>query len=129
MYTQVFTSNNYTVACDVYSLAVCVWEVLTGQVPYRDANGIAPDIAKYKHNKFLWYADVTNTNPPLRPSPMPSVPEAPELNELIEQAWAKEPTSRPTAAELHRRLVDVKKKFSGGDAPLHAIREEAASID
>ncbi|CAM6000577.1 unnamed protein product [Sphagnum balticum] len=116
---QVFTGTQYSAKCDVYSLGVCVWEVLTGQLPYYDANGKGPDMRAFKNNVILWYTDATNRDPPLRPSPMPDVPEAPELIELIEEAWAKDPNMRPTAQQLHERLAVVLTKFPGGDAPLH----------
>jgi hypothetical protein len=41
------------------------------------------------------------------------ITKAPELADLIKEAWAKQPDARPTAAELHRRLENVLKKRGG----------------
>ncbi len=77
------------------------------QLPYYDAQGNAPNMTAFQNNVILWYTNATNRDPPLRPSPMPVVSEAPELNALIERAWAKEPELRPTAVEMRDRLAEV----------------------
>jgi serine/threonine protein kinase len=114
--TQVFTGTKYSTECDVFSLAICLWEVLTGRMPYHDANGHPPDITAFKGNVILWYAEGNTHDPPLRPSPMPKIAKAPDLIDLMKEAWAKDPTVRPTAAKVHQRLVDVLKKFPGSSA-------------
>jgi len=112
---QVFTGEKYTSACDVFSMAICIWEVLTGRMPYHDEKGNGPDMIKFKGNYTLWYAHATTCDPPLRPSPMSGVTE---LDCLIEQAWAKDHDRRPSSAEVHRRLVEIMQHYPGGDAPL-----------
>jgi hypothetical protein len=90
--------------------------VLTRQLPYHDADGNAPDMSAFNNNIILWYTDATNRDPPLRPSPMSGVPE---LDDLIEHAWAQDPAQRPTAAEIYQRLANSVGNFAGGDVPLH----------
>jgi len=112
MAPEVFTGKQYSEKCDVYSLAICMWEVLMRHLPYHDADGKGPNMTAFKNNEILWYTDVTNRDPPLRPSPMPHLSEAPELDDIIREAWAKEPDGRPTAAKMRDRLEEVMKKFS-----------------
>ncbi len=63
------------------------------RMPYHGADGKAPDMTAFKNNVILWYTHAANSEPPLRPSPMSGMHE---LDALIEEAWAKNPDSRPT---------------------------------
>jgi hypothetical protein len=72
------------------------------RLPYHDADGNGPNMTVFKNNEILWYTDATNSDTPLRPSPMPGVLN---VDSLINEAWAKDPDRRPTAAEIRDRLA------------------------
>lgn len=85
-FTQVFTDVQYTTACDVYSLAIVTWEVLSRQPPYGDIEEHAVSYQAAKCGR--------------RPSPMP-----PDLSNqlivLIEKSWAQDPNSRLTSEDFY----------------------------
>ena len=83
----------------VYSMAICLWEVLNYRIPY-------PDI------EFSG-AIVYRTTKGFRPAELPHCP--PQLNALMKRAWAHDPTQRPTADDLNRELTELVKMFPGGD--------------
>jgi hypothetical protein len=82
----------------VYSMAICLWEVLSRRIPY-------PDI------EFSG-AIVNRTTKGIRPDELSQCP--PELAELMKHAWAQDPTERPTAAVLHEQLTELEKIFPSG---------------
>jgi len=88
---QLFIGVEYTTACDVYSLATCLWEVLSRQRPYKNINPDAVPMAVYLMK--------------CRPSPMPDADENSELNALIVQSWDQQPDNRPTAKVFLLRLL------------------------
>ena len=84
-----------SMACDVYSWAVLMWEVLTCHLPYHDANN----------------EPVVNTDRPsvrvdiIRGARRPDVSlvradTPPPLLKLLERAWASEPLNRPTMEDV-----------------------------
>ena len=84
--------NEATGRSDVYALAIVLYELLTGRVPFRKQ-------AEYD----VMQAQVEQAPPPLRPS-FPEIPEG--LEAAILQALAKDPNERfPTVPAFQDALV------------------------
>ncbi|KAG6467989.1 uncharacterized protein LOC122033636 [Zingiber officinale] len=80
--------NKYSEMVDVFSFGIVMWELITGDEPYRDM-----------HYGAIIGGIVSDT---LRPP----VPEScdPEWRSLMEQCWATEPSQRPSFTEIASRL-------------------------
>ncbi|MEM9553940.1 MAG: protein kinase [Acidobacteriota bacterium] len=90
-----FTNEPYDGKADVYSLAVTLYEMLTGRTPFHHADG----------NFFkLIRMHVVERPGPLR-AYVPNLPRA--LEELVLRALSKQPEQRPTAAELALELTRI----------------------
>ncbi|KAK9715529.1 hypothetical protein RND81_06G170800 [Saponaria officinalis] len=81
-------SNMVTEKIDVYSFGMVMWEVLTGEEPYKDM-----------HCASIIGGIVNNT---LRPQ-IPTWCD-PEWKSLMESCWAPEPTDRPSFPEISQKL-------------------------
>ena len=90
-----FTNEPYDGRADVYSLAVAMYEMLTGQPLFAEVDG----------NFFkLIRMHVVETPRPLREL-NPDVPEA--IEELVLEALSKRKENRPSAADLADRLAEA----------------------
>ncbi len=76
---------SFTEACDVYSLAMVLWELMSRQVPYR--NLASPALVPI----HVGYQGQRETIPAQAPLVMQAVTEA---------GWKQQPEDRPTAAQL-----------------------------
>jgi serine/threonine-protein kinase len=89
---QVTGRRDPTDRVDVYAVGVLLFQMLTGKYPFEDtatARGIA-----HEH---------ISVAPPDARTLEPSVPAV--LAELVAECLKKDPTARPAAAELARRLT------------------------
>ncbi|KRX72837.1 Mitogen-activated protein kinase kinase kinase 9 [Trichinella sp. T6] len=96
MAPEVIKSSTFSKASDVWSYGVLLWELLTGEVPYKgiDALAVAYGVAV---NKLTL--------------PIPSsCPE--ELSRMMEDCWNVEPRRRPTFMQLIVRLERLRENFS-----------------
>ncbi|KAL3629705.1 hypothetical protein CASFOL_026927 [Castilleja foliolosa] len=76
---------------DVYSFAICMWELLTGDEPYKDM-----------HCASLIGGIVNNS---LRPQ-IPTWCD-PEWKALMESCWASDPAQRPSFSEIAQKLRNM----------------------
>ena len=92
---------------DVYSFAIILWELLTGdeREPYGDIDELDPQLLCIR---------ITSDTDPLRPE----IPVAADQREekfiaAMEQCWSPQPTSRPTFSNVLSMLQSLTGKESG----------------
>jgi eukaryotic-like serine/threonine-protein kinase len=85
----------YDGRADVYAVGVMIYEMVAGRLPFERSSG--------GHLSLMRMHAVD------KPAPLTKVaPDAPVMLELaVERALAKDPTERPTAAELGEMLRDL----------------------
>jgi len=102
---EMYYSKHYTPKSDIYSLGIIIWEIimclLTGkhQKPYSEYTDI-----KHDYQIIFQVAQIKK-----RPSISPLCPKP--FEEIIEQCWAQDSNSRPTAAGLLESLRDARKIY------------------
>ena len=91
MAPELLDSNTVTEETDVYAYALVIWEVLTGDIPWRGLNPV--QVAMQILTKQA----------------RPAVPEgAPaDLVALMVRCWAHEPDARPTFAAIKAELLGI----------------------
>ena len=105
------TNFVYDNRCEVYTLGLIIWEVLTGGVPYANASG-APDTFPQLVKKVV----TDGTRPP-----SPSVAQLMERSFLwdkAQHAWKQDPKDRPSYAELATSFA-----ASAANYPLKGARD------
>ncbi len=84
---ELFRGERYTPACDVYSLAMVLWELLSRQIPYRNqVPGVIPEWIKSGGRETL---------PPDSPD---------SLQALVSDCWKPQPRERPKIREVVSKL-------------------------
>ncbi|CAG2101421.1 unnamed protein product [Medioppia subpectinata] len=91
MAPEVIKSSTFSKASDVWSYGVVVWEILTGEMPYKgiDALAVAYGVAM---NKLIL--------------PIPSSCP-PEFKALLEACWDETPHNRPDFESILNSLIDI----------------------
>jgi len=85
---EILQGKIYTVASDIYSFGMIMWEFMTGRRPFWDKD----------HDAGL----IINICDGLRP---PIVTNAPESYiKLMQECWDSDPNKRPTATDISKRL-------------------------
>lgn len=102
---ELLTGGAVSPAADVYSLAVCLYQLLTGVLPF-DGEHYAQILYKHLHEA---------------PPPHPAIP--PTLWGLFEAMLAKDPAQRPPAQFVAGQLA----MFARSEAPLQAPPDPAAA--
>ena len=92
------SSPTYDSKVDVYSFGIFMWELLTGDMPYKDQ----------KPHEII--AFVTDGGRPPLPDDIP-----PKLRELITKCWSKTTTERPTMSKVVSILGERDAHFPGTD--------------
>lgn len=86
--------SEYTTACDIYSLAMIVYEVYARAAPFdgEDPRKVLPKVCHPRLNK------------------RPTIPEScpPKMVELMKKCWSANPFFRPTAKDIDYLLVEMK---------------------
>jgi serine/threonine protein kinase len=94
---EILSGKGYTFASDVYSFGICMWELLTWQVPY------------WEYGPWQVVAMVTENAkrpevPPHEELPTGTFSKEGEYLALMHECWAQDPAQRPTFAAIISRL-------------------------
>ena len=90
---EVISGKEYTFASDIYSFAMLIWEILSGQPPFAN------------FNEYSDYELAMNIIDGMRPKIGSEVPL--KYKELMERCWDADPTKRPSAKMLTNTLEEM----------------------
>ncbi|CAG8576283.1 304_t:CDS:2 [Acaulospora colombiana] len=87
-----YPKQPYTDKCEVYSFAILLWEISSHQLPFNEVDNpvkASINVVKGEH-----------PSPFSKDTPIP-------YQELVEEAWQKDPKKRPTIDDIRKRLVKI----------------------
>ncbi|XP_078571960.1 mitogen-activated protein kinase kinase kinase zak-1-like isoform X3 [Branchiostoma floridae x Branchiostoma japonicum] len=95
-------------ACDTYSFGVVVWELLTGEVPFKGVEGFQVAWLVVERNERL---TIPSSSPP-------------KLATLMNQCWETDPKKRPTVREILATLEGMMhdKNFAEMSDSFHQLK-------
>ncbi|OHT10763.1 TKL family protein kinase [Tritrichomonas foetus] len=99
MAPEVLSSQKYNEKADVYSYGIILWEMLTGDIPYRGLNDIQIAVQVCKNHS--------------RPKIPRSCPQ--NLHKFIKYCWNEDPSKRPDFNTICKALEDGTILFPGTD--------------
>ncbi|GES90140.1 kinase-like domain-containing protein [Rhizophagus clarus] len=113
---EVIAEKGYTFASDIYSIAMIMWEISSGQPPF----------ANYEDN-YDFAMDIVNG---MRPKITSDTP--PKYKELMEQCWDADPRKRPDITTVKNKIKEINIKpstskihqFNNLPEPRNATEEE-----
>ncbi|RIA98201.1 kinase-like domain-containing protein, partial [Glomus cerebriforme] len=85
---EVIVGKEYTFASDIYSFGILMWEISSGQIPFKN----------YEHNYYLAMNIVNG----MRPKIPPGIPQ--EYIKLMKQCWDADPLKRPNIVTLGKEI-------------------------
>ncbi|CAB4443204.1 unnamed protein product [Rhizophagus irregularis] len=88
---EVIVGRQYTFASDIYSIAILMWEISSGQTPFIN----------YEHENDI----VMNIINGIRPKIVPGTPL--EYKNLMKECWDADPLKRPDVNALWRRMKRI----------------------
>ena len=88
---EVIAGKPTTKASDIYSVAILMWEISSGQIPFSN----------YEHDYYL----AMNIINGIRPRIILGTP--PEYERLMKQCWDADPLKRPDAITIKKRLREI----------------------
>jgi serine/threonine protein kinase len=89
---EVIVGKEYTFASDIYSIAMLMWEISSGQPPF----------IKYEHENEI----VMNIINGIRPKIVPGTPL--EYKNLMKECWDADPLKRPDIYALEEKMDKIK---------------------
>ncbi|EXX57923.1 Skm1p [Rhizophagus irregularis DAOM 197198w] len=89
---EVISGKGYTFASDIYSIAILMWEISSGQLPFIN----------YKHDDYDLAMDIING---MRPEIVSEIPL--EYRNLMEQCWDADPSKRPDIDKLYEKIREI----------------------
>ncbi|GES84225.1 kinase-like domain-containing protein [Rhizophagus clarus] len=89
---EVIAGKEHTLASDIYSLAMLMWEISSGYPPF----------VNYEHDDYTFVIDV---NDGMRPTIIPGTPL--EYKELMEQCWNADPIKRPNINVIKDKINEM----------------------
>src|SRR5947199_10828434 len=89
---ETISRKEYTFKSDIYSIAMLMWEISSGQPPFSD----------YKHDVDFAMSIING----MRPKVVPGTPL--EYKSLMEQCWDADPLKRPDSYTLWRKICEMK---------------------
>ena len=88
---EVIVENDYTFKSDIYSIAMLMWEISSGQSPFNN----------YEHDYYL----AINIINGMRPTIVSGTPL--EYESLMEQCWDADPLKRPDIKTLLKKIREI----------------------
>ncbi|CAB4422022.1 unnamed protein product [Rhizophagus irregularis] len=88
---EVIVGREYTFASDIYSIAILMWEISSGQTPFIN----------YEHQNDI----VMNIINGIRPKIVPGTPL--EYENLMKECWDADPLKRPNADALETKIRKI----------------------
>ncbi|XP_067275143.1 mitogen-activated protein kinase kinase kinase 10 isoform X2 [Pseudorasbora parva] len=110
MAPEVIKLSLFSKSSDVWSFGVLLWELLTGEVPYREIDALAVAYGVAMNKLTL---------------PIPSTcPEA--FAQLLGECWCPNPHGRPSFGNILKRLVDIEQSamFQMPLESFHSLQED-----
>ncbi|KAK3549298.1 hypothetical protein QTP70_034510 [Hemibagrus guttatus] len=110
MAPEVIKLSLFSKSSDVWSFGVLLWELLTGEVPYREIDALAVAYGVAMNKLTL---------------PIPSTcPEA--FAQLLEECWSPNPHSRPSFSSILKRLLAIEQSsmFQMPLESFHSLQED-----
>jgi serine/threonine protein kinase len=89
---EVINGKGYTFASDIYSVAILMWEISSGQLPFDN----------YKHNDYNLAMDIING---MRPEIVSEIPL--EYENLMKQCWNADPLKRLDIESLKNKIREI----------------------
>lgn len=119
-------NDTYDERSDIYSFAICAWEIASRQTPYeeylQDERYSTQGSRSRLFNRTVIIEAISKQG--LRPSPPPASEGCPAgLIELIQRCWHTNPSSRPSAEEIVESLCGII-----GDPAAFAVAESGARV-
>ncbi len=91
MAPETLQRKEYTIASDIYSFSMVMWELITGRMPFWDQNNDPELIIKICKD--------------FRPPIIKSAPKG--YVELMQQCWDSDPNKRPTTVDIRKTLINI----------------------
>src|ERR1043166_5665996 len=91
MAPEILQGKRYTMASDIYSFGMIMWELITGRMPFWDQNNDVELTIKICKN--------------FRPPIIKNTPKG--YAELMEKCWDSDPNKRPTASVIIENLTNI----------------------
>ncbi|XP_037123357.1 mitogen-activated protein kinase kinase kinase 10 [Syngnathus acus] len=110
MAPEVIKLSLFSKSSDVWSFGVLLWELLTGEVPYREIDALAVAYGVAMNKLTL---------------PVPSTCPEP-FAQLLAECWSPIPHSRPSFTSIHRRLLAIEQSamFQMPLESFHSLQED-----
>ncbi|XP_066535010.1 mitogen-activated protein kinase kinase kinase 9 [Hoplias malabaricus] len=110
MAPEVIRSSTFSKGSDVWSYGVLLWELLTGEVPFRGIDGLAVAYGVAMNKLAL---------------PIPSTCPEP-FTRLMEDCWSADPHSRPSFSSILDQLTCIEESgfFEMPDESFHSLQDD-----
>ncbi|CAB4424271.1 unnamed protein product [Rhizophagus irregularis] len=89
---EVIIGKDYTFKSDIYSIAILMWEISSGQLPFIN----------YKYDDYDLAMDIING---MRPEIVSEIPL--EYKKLMEQCWDADPSRRPDIQIVLEKMSEI----------------------